>query len=147
MLSRDLALAIASDGARASDEMFPLDRLRMQKAAFLIAMRGTERLRGLYHFVPYNWGPYCGDLTADLQQLLLQDDLTIEDIPGQRHGAYATTPTGELKATHVWAQLTPSEQTFIRSVRSYVTRRSFSHLLREVYAEYPEYATRSQFTG
>jgi len=36
---------------------------------------------------------------------------------------------------------------FIRSVRAYVTHKSFTQLLREVYAEYPEFATASQFSG
>jgi uncharacterized protein len=47
----------------------------------------------------------------------------------------------------IWASMNPAETSFIRSVRSYVTSRSFTDLLREVYAEYPEFATASYFSG
>jgi len=46
-----------------------------------------------------------------------------------------------------WMSGLPPEMEFIRSVRAYVTHKSFTQLLREVYAEYPEFATASQFSG
>ena len=147
MQRSDLALALASDSAKAGDERFPLDKVRMQKAVFLIAMRGTPRLKSLYHFTAYNWGPYSGELMSDVESLVRSGDLTVQEVPGRQHGGYKTTHAGEAKGTAVWNSLAPNEQQFLRSIRDYVTNRSFNHLLREVYAEYPSFATRSRFKG
>jgi uncharacterized protein len=144
---RDLALVLSSDIAKTGAERFPLDKLRMQKAVFLIAMRGTDRLRALYAFEPYNWGPYSGALTSDVRELVNEDYLTIEKEPLQQYGRYRTTPDGEEEAAVIWESLAPKEREFVRTVRGYVTSKSFNHLLREVYAAYPEYAANSRFTG
>jgi uncharacterized protein YwgA len=146
MRARDIPLLLASDIVIASDERYPLDSVRMQKAVFLLSMRGTDKLRK-YDFTPYNWGPYSGDLTRDVSQLLHVDMLVPVSELGHRYLAYKTSYSGELRAAEVWDELTAKEQNFVRAVRSYVTNKSFEHLLREVYAEYPQYATRSQFTG
>lgn len=146
MEARDLALVLASDAASSGDEQYPLDKIRMQKAAFLVSMRGGEALR-LYEFEPYNWGPYSGELNSDLRALTGADLISVESVSGSRHGAFRTTPLGEHAANAVWANLTEQQRTFIRAVRKFVTSRSFQRLLRDVYAGYPEYATKSQFAG
>ena len=143
----DLALALASDSAKAGEEKFPLDKVRMQKAVFLVAMRGTPRLKSLYRFLPYNWGPYSGDLTADVDSMIRAGQVAVRQTPGRQHGGYETTQAGEVRGSQVWANLEPNEQQFIQSVRNYVTNRSFEHLLREIYAEYPDFATKSRFRG
>lgn len=146
MRGRDLVLALASEQAKGEGEAFPLDRIRMQKAAFLVSMRGTERLRA-YDFEPYNWGPYSSELNTDLRDMTTIDLLDLERRPGHQYPEFTTTPAGEDRASKVWAQLEPREQAFLRSVRKFVTGRSFSRLLRDVYAAYPNYATKSQFNG
>ena len=110
-------------------------------------MRGTSRLRELYSFRPYNWGPYSGGLARDLDSLVRENKLTIKPAAESAHGRYETTVFGEEAASAVWQGLVPEEQKFIRAVRTYVTHKSFNHLLREVYAEYPAYATKSRFAG
>lgn len=146
-MKRDLTLVLASDSAKAGEEPFPLDRLRLQKAIFLISMRGTERLREMYHFDPYNWGPYSRDLTADVRDLMSTGDLTERQTGPGQHGSYETTYAGEERSAQAWNELTQPERNFIRAIRAYVTNQSFNHLLREVYAEYPAYASKSQFRG
>lgn len=146
MLGRDLVLALASEQAKGEGETFPLDRIRMQKAAFLVSMRGTDELRA-YDFEPYNWGPYSGELNNDLRAMAAGDLLDLERRPGHQYPEFKTTPAGEDRANKVWSQLEPREQAFLRSVRKFVTGRSFSRLLRDVYAAYPDYATKSQFSG
>lgn len=146
MRGRDLVLALASDHAKGDRETYPMDRIRMQKAAFLVSMRGTGNLRA-YEFEPYNWGPYSADLNADLRSMTAGDLLDLERRPGHQYPEFKPTPAGEDQAGKVWDGLEPREQAFLRSVRKFVTGRSFSRLLRDVYAEYPEYATKSQFSG
>jgi len=143
----DLALVMMSQLAGGPGELYPLDRLRMQKAVFLLTQRGTPRWRQLYSYKPYNWGPYSSQLRSDVESLVRNDFAEVEDVPGREYGRYRTTRTGEARAARTWADLTSAERDFIRSVRTYVTHKSFTQLLREVYAAYPEFATASQFSG
>lgn len=50
MRSMDLPLLLASDEARSGDEPFPLDRIRMQKAVFLLTQRGSAAWATLYRY-------------------------------------------------------------------------------------------------
>lgn len=142
----DLALLLASDLVRDSDESYPLDRIRMQKAAFLVSERGNDKLRA-FEFEPYNWGPYSSDLNSSLRHLTALDLLDTERKPGHQYPEYTTTPAGESRAEVLWGTLEDREKAFLKVVRKFVTSRSFSQLLRDVYAAYPDYATRSQFSG
>jgi hypothetical protein len=143
---RDLALAVMSDLAGAAGEEYPLDRIRMQKAVFLLVQRGSAEWRAFYRYVPYDWGPYSSQLVSDVRNL--EDDGLVEvERAAGRYGRYRTTPKGSLAAAEIWERLGAPERDFIRLVRSYVAHRSFTQLLREVYAAYPEFATASRFTG
>jgi uncharacterized protein YwgA len=128
-------------------EPYPLDRIRAQKAVFLLTRRGSEAWKTLYNYQPYNWGPYSSQLASDLDRLVRLNCLEVAEVPGSRYGRYRTTIGGEDRAQQIWTGLKPSESEFIRSVRAYVTHRSFTELLREVYAEYPEFASVSYFSG
>jgi uncharacterized protein len=143
----DLTLAMMSQLAGEPGELHPLDRLRVQKAVFLLTQRGSQEWRRLYNYKPYNWGPYSSQLSSDVESLVRNDLAEVEDVRGSRYGRYRTTRAGEARAAEVWADLTSPEREFIRSVRAYVTQKSFTQLLREVYAAYPEFATASQFSG
>lgn len=147
MERRDLALAVISDLAGAADEEYPLDRIRMQKAVFLLVQRGSPEWRAFYRYVPYDWGPYSSQLVSDIRTM--EDDglLEVERGAASRYGRYRTTPKGAVAAAEIWERLGAPEREFIRLVRAYVTHRSFTQLLREVYAAYPEFATASRFTG
>lgn len=147
MDGRDLTLTMMSQLASAPGEQYPLDRIRIQKAIFLLTRRGSPGWRGLYPYRPYNWGPYSSQLTFDIGELVGQGLLEVEDVPASRYDQYRTTAAGDAHAREIWAALTDPERAFIRSVRAYVTHMSFTQLLREVYAAYPEFATASQFSG
>jgi uncharacterized protein YwgA len=140
----DLALMLMSQQAGTTGEQHPLDRIRVQKAIFLLTQRGSPAWRSLYSYKPYNWGPYSSQLAYDLDAMVRDGQL---EASGSRYTQYRTTALGEKQANQTWASLDSQEREFIRAVRSYVTHKSFTQLLREVYAEYPEYATASQFTG
>ncbi len=147
MNASDLPVLLASNlTASPGSESFPLDRVRMQKAAFLLTQRGTEEWKGLYDYQPYDWGPYSRGLTHDVERHLAAGRLRVEQVPGARYGRYATTQTGEALAEQAWTTLDSKQQVFITQIRRYVTSRSFSKLLHEVYAAYPDYATASRFS-
>jgi uncharacterized protein len=141
----DLALLLMSHVAGSPAESYPLDRIRVQKGVFLLTQRGNPAWRPLYTYRPYNWGPYSSQLAIDTDAMLSRGYL--ESVPGARHGQYRTTATGEDRARQLWGGISEQERSFIRTVRAYVTSRSFTQLLREVYAAYPNYATASQFSG
>lgn len=127
-------------------EAYPLDRVRMQKGIFLVAMGGPAAWRELYDFSPYNWGPYSGTLAADLDALIASNLLRVAPVPGSRYGQYVPTFAGRSLAAEEWrSSLVQAERDFLLKVRNYVTSRSFNRLLEEVYRAYPEYATESRF--
>lgn len=147
MQPKDLPLLLASSQAQQGEEPYPLDRVRMQKAIFLATMRGSSTWSDMYSYRPYNWGPYSGRLVSDLGELVSSGTLTLESHPGGRYDRYEATAQGEQEAVQKWMLLDGSERAFIKQVRAFVTSRSFQRLLKDVYAAYPEYATKSQFTG
>jgi uncharacterized protein YwgA len=144
---RDLALAVMSDLAGNADEEYPLDRIRMQKAVFLLVQRGSPEWATLYRYVPYDWGPYSSQLAADIRTMENDGLLEVERGGASRYGRYRSTPKGAVAAAAIWEHLSQPEREFIRLVRAYVTQKSFTQLLREVYAAYPDFATASRFTG
>jgi uncharacterized protein len=143
----DLALAMMSRLASSGDEQYPFDRIRIQKAMFLLTQRGSSGWRDLYEYKPYNWGPYSSQLASDMDSMVREGLVEEEEVSSSRQPSYGATAAGEARAATTWSALQNAERDFVRSVRSYVTSRSFTQLLREVYAEYPEFATASYFTG
>ena len=141
------SLLLASAEAGGTGERYPLDNVRMQKAVFLLTQRGPEGWRASYGFEPYNWGPFSRLLAAELRDKTEAGELATVNIPGNRHAGYRATATGEMQISSAWQSLSDREKNFVRTVRKYVTSRSFNDLLREVYAAYPDYATRSHFSG
>lgn len=147
MKAIELPLVLASDHAAPERAAYPLDRIRMQKAVFLLTQRGSADWRELYHYEPYNWGPYSSALNSDVGTLVQHELLKNRVSPVSRYGSFETTVAGDAAAGVVWERLSEPQRSFIKSVRDYVADRSFSSLLREVYAAYPEFATKSQFSG
>lgn len=148
MLEREerwlLPLLLVSESAAGPDEPFPIDRVRLQKAVFLLT-HGSTNWANLYNFKPYNWGPYSSDLTHDAESLAEQGYVRLSTLKTNRYGNYLATPIGNAYAHGPWISLENAERVFIRAVRSFVTGRSFNQLLRDVYAAFPDFATESLF--
>lgn len=148
MLPAHLPLLLASDElAPSGEESEPLDRLRMQKAVFIVQQAGPNAWRGGFSFVPWDWGPYSRDLTNEVSRLQSEGLLETEPVEWRRYPRYRTTAQGEELAAAVAETLEGSQLDYLRRVRRYVTSRSFAQLLREVYARFPEYAVNSRFQG
>jgi hypothetical protein len=134
-------------GAVDRDAPHPLDRIRVQKAVFLLVQRGPGRWRRSYDYQPYNWGPYCRELADDLRRLTEMRLLRPTQFQGARYKSYAPTPEGQLLAQRLREELSTEELGFIDSVRTYVTSVGFNDLLRDVYDAYPGFATKSKWAG
>jgi uncharacterized protein YwgA len=144
---RYLPLLLASNRFAPSTEQEPLDRLRLQKGVFLLEMRGPEGWRGRYEYLPWDWGPFSRDLAVEVNDLVRHGLIEEKPVQRRRHPRYRTTTAGEEKLDHLVSALANHEKEYVRKVRAYVTSRSFSQLLREVYNTYPEYAVASRFQG
>jgi hypothetical protein len=140
---RALPLLLASDRFASGDAGEPLDRLRMQKGVFLLQMRGPPRWQQTFAFVPWDWGPYSRELVRTVGELQQADLLEARAVEFREYPSYRTTAQGEEALAAV--EISREERAFLRQVRHYVTSRAFKQLLREVYAEYPEYARNSRF--
>ena len=141
-----LPLLLCSGQAATQDGPYPLDRIRMQKAVFLLTQRGAPEWAELYTYRPYDWGPYCRELTEDLN--LLASNGLLRESPAQRsrYGQFMLSEQGQQLATIFWPRLPPEERRFLSSVRAYVTKKDFNGLLHEVYSAYPQYATQSRWS-
>jgi hypothetical protein len=120
---------------------YPLDPVRLMKGAFLVVQRGRPAWHDLFSFEAYDYGPF------DRSVYVARDDLILSGLLGVtsgRHDSYELTEEGKRAADELNEGLGPDAK-WIRRVGAYVTGRSFSQLLSEIYTAYPQYRDRSIF--
>lgn len=142
-----LPLLLCSEQASTHEGPYPLDRIRMQKAVFLTSERGPVEWRSAYTYAPYNWGPYSRDLSDDLNRCISGKLVRLSHVNAPRYGRYALTDAGQDIADQLWSHLSSAAQNFLVELRSWVTHKDFNTLLKDVYDEFPDYATNSMWTG
>jgi hypothetical protein len=121
----------------------PLDRVRLMKALFLIWHRSGRKLEGFYEFTPYMYGPCSFDLYGELEHL--EQDHLVSQAP---HGVaqwtpYYLTQAGDNEACAVERKATEQTVQFVRSIAGEVGSLDFHALLRKVYSEAPDFASRT----
>jgi len=122
-----------------------IDRVRIQKAMFIFAMRGRVSPEQRYDFVPYLYGPFSNDIYRDLGSMVASGHLELGQPAGTSSPSYHLTLAGE-RLAQVYLDAAPSKQVaYLRRVREFVLAMDFGRLLKAVYEAYPEYATRSVF--
>ncbi len=137
---QDVVLLIA-DGAEGS---YPLDPIRLMKGCFLVSQLGRPEWRALFDFRPYDYGPFDSDVYRSRDGLVSRGLLQVER--RGRYGSYALTDAGEERARELRAQIGEDDAEWFAQIGRYVTTRSFNDLLDEVYADYPDFATRSRYS-
>ena len=140
----DLALLLASEEMAPEKEPEPLDRIRMQKAVYILQESGPNEWNRLFEYIAWDWGPFSKELAATLDRLVNQGLLRVETVP-HHHPRFRTTDLGEQRVRELLAGLDPAKAAYVAKVRRYVTSRTFNQLLREVYAAYPKMAEKSRF--
>jgi len=136
MTRRDVLLGLVAAGEA-------VDPIRIMKGVFLFSQdpRVPDKLK--YGFVPYSYGPCSFDVYGDLNHLVASG--LIRRISGDsRWPTYAVTAKGRQSALEALTQEQHLAPKILRA-RKYVDARSFSTLLRDIYAKFPEYATKSVF--
>jgi uncharacterized protein (DUF488 family) len=117
----------------------PLTRTLLVKLAFLLREEtevGTDAT--FYAFVPYHYGPFSFVLYRELEALTQQSYILEQ---GERL-SLADPMAGEVR--RLAADLRPVVRASIQHIVSRYGSRRPSTLLRDVYARYPWYATKSQ---
>jgi uncharacterized protein YwgA len=144
MTRRDwLLLYVALKGAPQG-----LDPVRIQKGMFLFAHEADVPEEERYDFGPYMYGPMSSQVYTDIERLEAEGLIRGEPVPGYTWKRYTATPPGIDVARNLLAEdahAAASRKLF--EIKQDVASKTFNALLKDVYARYPNYATRSVFTG
>jgi hypothetical protein len=134
----DLVLVLA-DGAEGGS--YPFDPVRLMKASFVTAMAGREGWRSLFHFRPYDYGPFDAGVYRARDELVAQG--LLDRSRRGRYDAYTLTDAGHARVAAIEDELGGDDIRWLRRVGSWVASKSFNRLLEEIYRKWPEYATQS----
>lgn len=135
-----LALSKSPSGA--------MSPVQIQKALFLFGQEvgdsiGTE----FYSFEPYDYGPFDVAIYVDLRRMTSVGHVRGEWGPGRRWKNYTITRPGRKAVLVIERDADARLTEFLGRIAVWVKGRSFSDLLRSVYAAYPEFAVNSVFRG
>ena len=120
----------------------------MQKIMFLLKMEAANSVGpDFYNFVPYNYGPFDSAVYKDVKELEVLGDLIVEVDGFRSWPTYVLSPKGRIKSDEIRSKLDQQLAQFFCEVVQWVKARTFSDLLRAIYAKYPEYAKNSVFRG
>ena len=132
-----LALASGEDG------MTPV---QVQKTMFLLRMEVPSVVTdGFYEFRPYDYGPFTSDIYADLEGLARNGLVHIDRFGGAPWRSYSITTSGAQRSLAVRREADPQTIEYLDRLVAWVKSRSFSGLLKAIYAKYPEYRENSVF--
>ena len=122
--------------------------VQIQKALFLFGQElGGSLDTKFYSFEPYDYGPFDAAIYADLRRMAGQGHVRGEWSPGRSWKIYAITEPGRKAALVLHNDADARHAEFLGRIVAWVRERSFSELLRSVYAAYPEFAVNSVFRG
>ena len=122
---------------------YPADQIRVMKGMFLWSKEGPREARQLYHFEPYNYGPFDTAVYRDLDALESEGLLRVESSFGDRQRRYSLTLAGDRRAAELTAKARPDSLAKLRGIKKEVTAAPFAELLRSIYDRYPDYAVKS----
>lgn len=121
-----------------------MEPIQLQKMLFKFARESGAPKPQQYDFVPYNWGPCSFGIYDDLAELR-EEGLVEFEPSGLGWNAYRLTDRGAEVLNELRSRAKPELLRRMDDIREWVTTRSFSKLLQDVYADYPELSERSLF--
>ena len=113
------------------------------KGCFLVSQRGTAEWKSLFDFSPYDYGPFDSAVYRARDALISRNLLAVN--AQSRYGSYSLTPAGRERVENLTRIIGEDNVGWFKQIGRYVTSRSFTDLLDEVYAAYPQFATRSRY--
>ncbi len=120
--------------------------IRIQKTLFKFSEESGLPKRVLYKFQPYNWGAFSAKIYSDLDELVGLGLVGRSPHPGSSWADYSLTPAGSRLAGRLRNQAGEKGLGVLAQISAWVEARPFAQLLRDVYADYPEMASRSLFS-
>jgi len=133
-------LLFLTDPQRRGQPVKALEPLRIMKGMFLVSQRGKGDLSDLYEFHAYDYGPFTADVYRDLDDLALAGLVAQEAMPGRSWRTYRPTIDGLDLSARLAERVSHDDLSTLTNAYQFVETRGFLPLLRDIYAEYPEYA-------
>ncbi len=122
---------------------YPVDQIRVMKGMFLWSQEGPTEARKLFHFEPYDFGPFDGSIYDDLEALEDSGYITVEIVRGTRQRRFQLTAEGRARAEAVEQCMPGAAASQLRAINRHVTSLGFAPLLKDIYEKYPRFATNS----
>ena len=120
--------------------------VQIQKALFLFGQEVGRSLDAeFYSFEPYDYGPFDAAIYVDLRRMERLGHVRGDWSPGRRWKNYTITGSGRKAALALGSDADARLAAFLERIVTWVGDRSFSDLLRSVYAAHPEFAAKSVF--
>ena len=122
--------------------------VQIQKAMFLFGQGAGDSIgTDFYSFQPYDYGPFDAAIYADLRRMRSLGRVRGEWNPDRSWKTWTITGPGREAALLLENDADPRLAEYLGRIVAWVRGRSFSDLLRGVYAAYPEFAVNSVFRG
>jgi DNA-binding PadR family transcriptional regulator len=143
MDSKDWLLLFIAAPADKTGEVSKVDPIRIMKGMFYFT---KESLRSdIHEFQPYHLGPVSFAIYKDLDDLVAVGFVAVEDVPGETWKRYYVTSDGVSKAKQLETQIDPALLDALREQKRRMCSFGFLELLRKVYKDYPDFASKSIF--
>jgi len=132
----------------ASAEGRPLTPVQLQKSLFLLGRELPAAVGpDFYQFEPYDYGPFDATIYRDAEALAEQGLIDIQPAPHARYNQYRATLQGLEQATALKRRAPVQAVTYLSTIVEWARSLTFPELVRAIYARYPEYRSRSVFSG
>jgi uncharacterized protein len=102
---------------------------------------GPVEWKNLFDFEPYDYGPFDSSVYR-ARDALVGKDLLLRR-PAGRYSHYEITGEGRERAAVIASSIDTPTAEWLRNIGHWVTSKSFTELLREIYDRFPDYATKS----
>ena len=141
MKSKDWLLLFIKE--KPDNEQAMVDPIRIMKGMFYFVKKSHKS--SIYKFEPYHLGPVSFSIYDDLDTLIEEGYVTAEDVSGGTWKNYIVTEAGSSKAEELKSKANTKLLETLRKEKNLVCSLGFIDLLKNVYKEYPKYATHSVF--
>lgn len=139
--SRLILLALVQESIARAGRKSAVPITALMQYSFLFQMEANVR-RPIYHFVPFEHGPFAKDLYADLQKLEEEGLITVD--PDPDIDKTLVTVTDHAKVDTALLDLSDEEKEDVAAVLATYGDLDHPALIRIVYEKYPAYAGKSQ---
>lgn len=124
-----------------------LDRIQLMKALFLFWHRNDRNVPGFFNFKPYMYGPCSFELYDVLEDAMEGRLVTQPPHQEERWAPYYLTDRGKAAAEAVAVGVPARFRRQVAGIVREVSAQNFKGLLNLVYAEAPDFATKSVVAG